>query len=320
MNLATMAAFVCGKVRRSDAGSIAKCKEFLRQRYQVLYDESLWRDSVWAYEFTFTPNQTDKPESYAATYFLPSVVDRLLALRTTDNFMRSVAEETLYRSSIDEFAQSGTPVRFTTGAPVVAIIPEDYPYSDALFVSAAVADAGIEYSVTYIDANGDRQSISTTFGAGSQVAEDVRVLERATKLATTAAVTFQGFEAAVDIISAAAAATAWPARTPIKLIPIPTAATVFRALVKKKVLPLEDDNDVPELRGVDNALLAMAQGDMLERERQYGKAAQKHGEGLALLQDLKNRACYQEDQQMQIVPEVTEPSGQVEEWSGKNYW
>lgn len=319
MNLGEMATFVCGKVRQTDTTSLAKCKEFLRQRYQMLYDESLWRDSVWAFQFTFTPEDSDKPESYAATYFLPSVVDRLLALRTSDAQMMAAAEEMLYRSSIDEFAQSGTPARFTTGSPVVAIIPASFPYAAELRVASDPADSGVTLTVKYIDANGDRQTVEQTL-ATSVVAQNVRVIERATKAATEEDVTFQSYEGATDIATAAAADTAWRARTPVQLIPSPTAATVFRALVKKKVLPLVDDRDVPELRGIENCLLAFGQGDMLQRGRQYGKAQLSHGEGFNLLQELKIRHVYQEDQQTQIVPDVMETSGGVDEWNSKTHW
>lgn len=42
---------------------------------------------------------------------------------------------------------------------------------------------------------------------------------------------------------------------------------------------LEQSSDQPALRGIDNALISFAEGDMLTRERQYGKAQTMYAEG-----------------------------------------
>jgi len=319
MNLGEMATFICRKVRASDVNALRDCKAFLKQRYQLIYDESLWRDSIWGWDFTFTPDLVAKPESYGGTYLLPDVVGRLLALRSENEQVRSVPEEQLYRSSINEFSQTGNPVRFTQGAPVVLMFPPEYPDSD-VWLSFDAADAAIVIRVNYIDANGNRQVVSQTLGTAAVIASSVRVVERATKAGTAAPVVFQS-AGADAFISAPAAATAWPARIPVQLIPRPTEATALKALVKKKALPLTEDEDVPELRDCENALLALAQGDMLERGRQYGKAQAVYGEAGTLLTVLKNQHAFQENQLVQIIPAIYEQSGEVEGgFSGKGWW
>ena len=52
---------------------------------------------------------------------------------------------------------------------------------------------------------------------------------------------------------------------------------------KKRLRPLRNDNDEPQIRGIDNSLIAYAEGDMLERQRQFGKAQVKFGEASSLL-------------------------------------
>ena len=69
----------------------------------------------------------------------------------------------------------------------------------------------------------------------------------------------------------------------IKPVPVPDAAGTIYVLGKLKWVAL-GDSDSPCLRGVDNALLCYAEGDMLERARQYGKAQAKYAEGRAMEQ------------------------------------
>lgn len=63
----------------------------------------------------------------------------------------------------------------------------------------------------------------------------------------------------------------------IKPVPVPDAAGTMFVLGKLKWVAL-GDTDSPCLRGIDNALLAFAEADMLERGRQYAKAQTKFTE------------------------------------------
>ena len=64
----------------------------------------------------------------------------------------------------------------------------------------------------------------------------------------------------------------------VKPVPVPALAGSLYVLGKLKWVALSD-SDTPCLRGIDNTLLCFAEGDMLERARQYGKAQAKFGEG-----------------------------------------
>ena len=324
MNLGDLATLICKKVRQRDTQALVDCKEFLTRRYELIYNESLWRDSLWTLEFTFTPEEQEKPESYDGIKFMPSVVDRLIALRTTDQPLNVVADEHLYRSALDEFTRTGLPVRYTTGAPVVAILPEAYPVGnhDISVVAGGAADTS-DWNAVYIDADGNRKkSTGNLSQSHSYIAtEDLRVLERLTKEVTEDDVRITTFAGDIDLLTWDADAEAFPARLPVRLLPSPTAATTFKALVKKKVIHLENDEDEPELRGVDNVLIPLVQGDMLERARQYGKAGLKFTEGLALLESFKTLHVHQETQQEQFVPEVGQISGISHgDFSTKGYW
>jgi hypothetical protein len=311
VNLSELASFVCGKARQRDASSLVKCKEFLSRRYELIYNESLWRDSLWTLDFTFTPEVLGVPESWDGIKFMPSVVDRLVALRVTDQPLSVVADEQLYRSSIDEFTQEGAPARYSTGAPVVCILPTTYDTTDIAIVPHDAADVGRTWKMTLIDTSGNRLQYEGTLDAGEVISEAVRVVERCTVAECDEYVSLDSRFGDETIATCPAGETIFPARLPVRLVPKPTAATAFKALVKKKCLALTNDADVPELRGVENILIPLAHGDMMQRARQYGKAEKLHGEGLEMLKEFKTRHVFQETQQMQIVPDVDEVSGAV---------
>lgn len=323
MNLGDLATFICKKVRQRDTQAVLDCKDFLNRRYELIYNESLWRDSLWTLDFTFTPEVVGVPESWAGIKFLPGVVDRLVALRMTDQPLDVVAAEHLYRSGIDEFERSGTPARYSTGAPVVAILPPEYDTNDVSILSGDASDDGHAWTMTIIDTNGDRVDYESELGESDSnpVALDIQVVERCTCVANSVAATLKTRSATETIATLRAGETSFPMRLPVRLVPKPSVATTFKALVKKKALPLTDDLHVPELRDIDNVLIPLVQGDMLERSRQYGKAQLKFQEGLALLESFKVLHVHQETQQEQFVPEVEQVSG-ISHWdfSAKGYW
>lgn len=321
MTLSDLASFVCNKVRQTDTQAVAHCKEFLRQRYELIYNNALWRDSLWEFQFTFTPDTLTKPESYEGGYFLPTVVDKLLALRRSDGEVFVVAPETLVRSNLDQWAETGDPVQFHALSPCVRWLPAGYPYHD-LRIYAGSGDAGLAYVAHTIDSNGDRQRLPGTLASGDTlISSDVRIVERVTKPTTAEAVLLFTNDGDTELASAAASATSFTQRPLIRLLPEPTAAVTLRALVKKKVNPLAEDGDVPELRDIDNCLLAFAHGDMLERGRQYGKAQIIFQEAGGLLNSLKAELTWQDATRLRMMPDVETVSGDVDYGvSGKGYW
>lgn len=73
----------------------------------------------------------------------------------------------------------------------------------------------------------------------------------------------------------------------VRPVPVPDVAGSLFVLGKLKWVEL-GDSDSPCLRGADNTLLAFAEGDMLERARQYGKAQAKYTEAASLIQVMKD--------------------------------
>jgi len=89
----------------------------------------------------------------------------------------------------------------------------------------------------------------------------------------------------------------------VKLLNIPDAAGTLFVLGKLNFVTL-GDTDTPCLHGVDNALLCFAEGDMLERGRQYGKAQAKYAEGASHIQTMRDIEKGQQQSMSRIIPWV----------------
>jgi hypothetical protein len=323
MNLLEMAGYVCSKVRQSDALAITKAKGFLAKRYEMLWAEELWKDSVYQFAFTLglgttetqpTPNTLEVLE--AGYYFMPQMVDRVLAIRSDDGALPVQDEPQLFRATLDEYAETGSPVKFLKLPPAVA----QFIVADRWSIAGGAADFALSATVRFIAANSKRVKEDVQISATTEFSEDGLVLETVTKPATDGPVSLNSIFYGVTFHAMAAADTEIVPRQRIRVLPVPTTQMSFRALVKKKLIPLEDDNDSPELAGIDNCLMAFAQADMLQRGRQYGKAAAVVGEATALLSQFKRIAVTQEAHNERVVPVVESVSGDVDQFSGKGYF
>ena len=89
----------------------------------------------------------------------------------------------------------------------------------------------------------------------------------------------------------------------IKPVPVPKSAGTLFVLGKLQWVEL-GDSDTPALNGIDNALLAFVEGDMLERSRQYGKAQVKFTEAASHIQIMRDMEKGQMQSISRIIPYV----------------
>lgn len=104
-------------------------------------------------------------------------------------------------------------------------------------------------------------------------------------------------------VTLAAEDTNAPRRVRVRLVGVPDNGTVVRVLGKAKCPGLADDSDEPVIQGIENCLLAFAQGDMLQKERQYNKANLCYTEAVALLERLKAIEVVQEANNKRFIPD-----------------
>lgn len=74
----------------------------------------------------------------------------------------------------------------------------------------------------------------------------------------------------------------------VRIYPTPDVDSTFLVIGRRIRPELDDDSDSPIIRTIDNALIAYAHGDMLQRARHYAKAKELYEEAGALLTAAKN--------------------------------
>jgi len=89
----------------------------------------------------------------------------------------------------------------------------------------------------------------------------------------------------------------------IKLLRKPDVSKSLLILGKLKIVALEDD-DSPKINGIDNVLVSMVEGDMLEHTRQYQKAQVKFTEAMNHLNIAKDLENHQSASQTRVIPEI----------------
>lgn len=306
MTLAEMADFVTEKVRMTDQAAVALAKDFLRRRYEMIWAEALWRDALEIVTFTFTPGRTDATLSLIdnvrtsanGIWVAPASVDRIMSIRSSLRMLVVDNDEALMMNVLDAYAQSGPAVNFSVLPACVGFNNSD---ADALSLSFAVAPA-VASTIVVGWTNATGEQFRTEYSVKNATALD-STLARVDSISKPTTETALLLTSALGtLLTLGPAAGIAPRRTAARLFPVPIVATDFRALVKKKADSLLADEDTPGLRGVENALLAFVQADLLERGRQYAKAAQVQQEAVALLAQLKTVETLQQSNRVRIQP------------------
>lgn len=334
MTLAEMADFVCGKVRQTDTASIAKCKSYLARRYGMIYNQELWKDSLWAYDFTFdTTDLSTDPVNiiyntlpfgnvYAVrrgAWLFPAAVDKVVSVRASNNPIPVTSEQEFYKQDLDAYALTGPATNFIQMPKIVAYADSVSDTNDdsTELLGDTAADHNLNVTCEFLDHEGELQS-TTGRMSGFHVGA-VRVLLKVTKDESTGGAYLNNSDSDVPWYRIGSNASE-PLRCRIRFAPSPQETTAFKALVKLKAQSMTDDAEEPQISGIEDCLMAFVQGDMLQRARQYGKAQVVSQEALALLSQLKIAGVAQEAHDQRITPEVVETSGTIEEANGKGWW
>jgi hypothetical protein len=321
MNLSDMAAVVCLRLNKSDDGSLAACKTFLRQRNEMLYHTALWKETQVV--ASCNASQAADADAWRPELILPATISRPIAIRKgtdgVDGFIRATSLQTAMMTQSGAMGAVGTSVEYAEIAPCGLPWAQDYPYNQLTLEPTIYTDIGVVVLVNGVD--GDelpfREAVTLPGGSTnttaywSQVSSIVKprtagwvtitvgsntysMPPEATRTEFSRVRLFQVPEWTVDGDS----------------IPIPQ---TFLVLGKTTLSGFATDDDGPMLRAADNCLIAFATADMLERGRQYGKAQMKLQEAGALLQQMISVDQAQSAGVMRLIPDVVVEAGSVED-------
>lgn len=288
-----MADLVCGKVGQTDAESVAQSQRFLQARLRSIWDSAAWRETLCLVAATVPAG--------AEWLLLPASVERVLKLRATGGWPLTPWEGvTVFDYSVDLFEGAGLLIGYALFAPVVHGPSRTGADAAVLLQTSgltAAADLGRRASIELEQADGTRVTeVAVHDGTGFGFTSMGRFIVRLEKEATAG--DYQAGLADGGGLGAAlpATATEFPRRPRLRLVQRPSADWPVLALGKRRFPGWTNEFEAPALLNVENALIAYAMADMLERQRQYAKAQLKLQEAqgqMALLFDLERNqtAC-----------------------------
>lgn len=320
MTLSALASLVCSKVRKTDDASVSACKEFLRQRHEMIYEAALWRDTVGIWSDSLDYDTT--LERWFPEFHCTPEIDRVLAVRWRTNRDLVPSDLGAWMQLDPEFyEQSGEPATFVEieSDGVSWNIPAE---TQMTFTISNAADVGTVVEIIGTDNGGEALFETVTLTAGdTTTVNSYRTVRSISKPVTSGAVTVEGAGAEPgrmqldphDTVSRCCVLR-------FNRVPAANAADPFAdqpgllIRAKRKLSSFVRDSDAPMIRGSDNALIAFAQADMLERERQYAKAQAKVAEGQALLTLMLAAETQQNAGVQQLVPLIHPHAGGVDDF------
>lgn len=219
MTLLELATFICNKIGKADGTSYSVCRDFIKNRYKMIWEYYTWNDSKLMV--------TQSVPAATLDLTVNSQIDLVISASWKGQKLQNLSQETVMSYNPDLLDRAGSPVG-------------------------------------YINLPKSGGSCILRFITTPQTTEDIIILG------------------------------------------------------KSAFTQLTGDSDSPLLRGVDNALLAYGEADMLERERQRGSAQIKLQEATAMIQKMIDLETNQQTKIMRVIPMIHDayyaPCGDWNPW------
>lgn len=299
MTLLDIANFVCGLVNQTQAEDVTQCKGFVKQRFEMIWNDQLWKDSLVEYTQTLTSVGYASTSTWLPTkqtLLLPVGIGKVIAARFDVSKLNVESSEVFYRIDFDSFASTGRPSSYRLLSPAVWELDVSTHVSMETNSVAAVNCSVDSLSSDLVTPT--RVSVALTASVGltftttriDAVSKDVN-----------GAISIK--DGATTFVALGSTITNAPKRQRIQILGSVVDGTVIRILGKSKVPTFTADADEPGLSGVENCLIAFAHGDMLKTLRQYQKSGLVMQEGLSLLEQLKKVETAQQAYSKRLIPE-----------------
>lgn len=199
MNLAAMAAFICGKVNLTEAEDLAAAKGFLSRRLEMIWNDQLWKDSLVEYVRVISPDGYTAASNWIPTKSIllcPPAIQRVIGVRTTERQLNAMDHAYYYRVDYDAWHKSGLPIEQVRLPACVWELDQ----ARAVYVSFDAANAGANLSLDLADSDGCGSTRSNVaLAASPQLLGTTERIDGVRKKVSTAAVVVH---AAEDVLPA----------------------------------------------------------------------------------------------------------------------
>lgn len=305
MTLTDLANHICTQTGMTDTDDVSAAMMFLQRRLEMIWNGALWRDSLLEATLTVNPDDTTTlADSYwiseRSVLLLPAAMEKVIAARINTNALQAASLESYYRADTDWLNYQGTPFEFQVLKPVVM----EWATAQTVTVSDTNTNdnnitCNYSYSPNGVTICTGSGSLNATLGTGGSPTGILQVFSFS-KAPTAGNVVLTAGAWTVTIMPTC---NTPPIHQRIRLTEAPTVSTNLRVLGKAKC-PILGPYDVAPITNVEPALMAFARGDLLLRQRQFGKANLAMQEGAALLKELVETEAFQQAGEFRIQPDA----------------
>lgn len=300
MTLKQLADHVVRRVGVTDDETTDLAKEFIKRRWKSVYDQRPWMDAHTTFVLTAATNNE---------VILPAWVDKLVQIRV-DNAeaarnLQMVSRQTVMLIAPGAIDQEGVRVAYSS-LPSVSV--HTHPAGKKLsLVSTDAMDTTQECRIRGLY-NGLEIEETIMLGGLSTIPGQFYYDEitHFSKPPSAGHVTMHTVDTTPLELQVLRSTDTERRHQRIQLhndYKTGDAGEVITILCKRRCIELVHDNDTPTITNLDDALIAYAVSDLLERERQFGKAAAKVQEALALTNEMVLAERDQQQNHSQIIPE-----------------
>lgn len=313
MTLADMADQVTERIGVTDDHTTLQAKKFLRRRYQVVYDSQLWSDAQVAVPYTVYNG--------ADVVHVPPVLETVLQVRVgasgSSQLLRQINHQQVFQLNPDALDEVGSRVAWTELSPSATLRPLE-GNENLTFYSTSVNDTGVEvrvraqrtiaYGSDLVDWTVTIDGTTEVFQSSVGLIRAVVNVESVSKPVTQGEIRMGKLGSPGSIYARIKASDSHTSYKRVQLLRAAASANASEEALlfygKHVINPLIHDNDVPQIKNIEEVLIAYTTADMLERERQWGKAQLKVQEGSALLMSRILAERTQKSNSIQIVPDT----------------
>lgn len=310
MTLGDMIDLVCTKMHRVDVPSRDEARKYIKARYQTIYESRPWRDVTGVVGVQLNATQTA---------ILPHLVDRVISCRWGQNItLRNEALWTIIEMDPARFDQVGDPLSYSIMSPS-GVRREPGGNQLSLLTGQPTPNMIVSIYGSYLgEESEERVNIAGEAPVLTGHSYD-EVFSLSTMDETHDLSVHRADDNSQILFLRADERERRHQRLHFHSTPQNGATALI--LYKRVFRPLTNDNDAPEIAGIDQALLAFAISDMLEAQRHYSKAAAKIAEASALVSTMADLERHQSAHVVRIIPWVQE-SDDIRMGAGvtKGYW
>lgn len=299
---------ICAKIHRTDVETREEARTYLSARYQMIWNSRAWRDTL---------NLLTLPTSSNQVIILPSIVDRIICVRWgSDLTLNTESLITMFLINPAEFNSISSPSNFSIISPSALSIT---PAGAKLLVVSDDAAASFSVSIRGIRSNVEKYETIAVSGAGTITSEhEYDEVFSLSKSSTENALTVKS-DADMSTLLTLPTYESSLLHQRIHLFTTPSEAKTQFAIIKRKPNRFSLDSDSTEISGIDNGLLAAAEADMYEGQRQFAKAQMKGSEAGALIQAVTDLETAQSANMPRLIPWDGGGNDDWYELGGKGY-